>query len=832
MRKLRGKRGFTLAELLVVIAIIAILGGVSALVYTNTQRNLAQNECDTTAKEIFIAVQNHLALAKSQNYLGVTDYGEEGTLDEDSSGEDTLVYYIVNKDSTDYNDMLEQLLPFGAIDETIRAGGSYLIRYQPDTAMVLDVFYCKPASQQYGHALQTGEYTSLMENCKGEGNISNRRNYFGDHAVVGWFGGESPVASGGNLTAPTIEVENAERLLVKVTDPNIKSSDEKITNLKPLLKLLISNESRTAECAITLTDVEGESVRPFEVSLAGQSRLYERSGDPSASGAITYTIVLDDITKSGMHFADLVSGKMVDSVLPDVVWKDEKRITPGENIYIRAVAYSNKALSNVAYSGEWLTNSLFAELRQESAKEKESDPTSVALIDNIRHLENLSTAISGCDNKDSEDKARFDTARQTADLDWSDFKSKINKEKPEEVCVYDSEGNATKPGCFLPVSPSYALKYNGQTSVTTSTGEEEKTVITNHTIEGIVVDDAEGDAEITGGGVFGKLKDATIENLELIDCSVTVAGSGIPAGTLAGELEACIVTNVLSHNSAAFEEALAKEDATRTTVSAAGDAGGLAGAIEGNCEIERCAAALIIKSTAGSAGGLIGSSAGGTVTACYSGGHTIDDTVTGAVKYHESAFNVTAESDKAGGLIGDAGDTKIENCYSTCSAKGGTAGGLVGTSSGSIDNSYCTGLVSKAEESGKAGAFAGEYSGSTPANCLYFEIVNEIGPDTDGVISYLPPVDGKESMSGITALDASAQTYEAFCGPDSDWKDAVPYDAETLNHYYGQGTTEGTVRYNLKTVERLKTGETEEGDFVAVHYGDWPVPEIFVLNTK
>ena len=41
-----------------------------------------------------------------------------------------------------YTEMISAMLPFGSIDETIRAAGSYIIRYQLKPALVLDVFYC------------------------------------------------------------------------------------------------------------------------------------------------------------------------------------------------------------------------------------------------------------------------------------------------------------------------------------------------------------------------------------------------------------------------------------------------------------------------------------------------------------------------------------------------------------------------------------------------------------------------------------------------------------------------------------------------------------------
>ena len=278
MRKLRGKGGFTLAELLIVIAIIAVLSGVAALAYTTTQRNLAQRECETTAKEIFIAAQNHIALAKSQNYLGVTEFGKEGTLAEDKSGEDPIVYYIVvNQGSTTYGDMLDQILPFGSIDETVRAGGSYLIRYQPDPGLVLDVFYSTQNGSKYDCGIKESDYENLMNardtDPPKQNNIGARRDFQGTGEVVGWFGGESVVESGGNLVAPILEVENAERLLVRVTDPNILN--DTIKGFNPMLKLLISNESRTAECVIPLTKVTSGSSSALVLPLDKKSRLYD-----------------------------------------------------------------------------------------------------------------------------------------------------------------------------------------------------------------------------------------------------------------------------------------------------------------------------------------------------------------------------------------------------------------------------------------------------------------------------------------------------------------------------------------------------------------------------
>ncbi|MBQ3269753.1 MAG: hypothetical protein IJH09_07510, partial [Clostridia bacterium] len=171
-----------------------------------------------------------------------------------------------------------------------------------------------------------------------------------------------------------------------------------------------------------------------------------------------------------------------------------------------------------------------------------------------------------------------------------------------------------------------------------------------------------------------------------------------------------------------------------------------------------------------------------------------------------------------------------------------------GTSSGSISQSYCTGLVSG---STAQGAFAGELgTGATATSCQYFEIVNEIADTTNGGFKYLTAIGGDGENDNISPFDKDAATYDAFSWPDGGdcpWKDATVYD-KTLITYYGktderEDRDDRTARYNLETVEQLgftvvyredqKDADgniTAYADFVIKHYGDWPAPEIFVEN--
>jgi len=853
--------GFTMAELLVVVAIIGILAGVSFIAVQTHQKSMTQLQYDTIAKEIFVAAQNHLTLAKSENYQDTATLthskGTAGQAEADQTGTtgETVVYnndifYFTNSNFTmDGSSILDQMLPFGSVE--LVTGGSFIIRYQPNAARVLDVFYWTDGDDRYDANLSGNDYVTLIGNAASS---EDRHKNYNGNGILGWCGGEDIVKSGEYLEAPEIKVINKEMLLVNVIDPNTGK-----TTLSPKLKLIVTGMQSGAKIAIPLT-------------IAGTGRIV-----PAPSGK-EYNVVLDDITTKEMHFSELMTKPPVDSQ------KNNKSFIAGENITIQAVAYSNDVLTSVAYSGEWTTNSLFEEVTEDVvvAGNVTTKTAKQVKISNIRHLENLNDNLSSVEYSRTYFNSSIN-AVQTVELDWDAFKTALNALRKERIDssatetdpinIYDKNNKKTKDNCFLPVSSSYTLSYDGQSEIKKSeiTGEgqaavtTEKTIKDNHSIKGIKVDNVNATgsdfAEILRGGVFGSLANATIKNLSLIDTSVTLASGDV--GALAGTLKDTAVTNVVAYHTGG------KKDTAKITATS-GNAGGLIGSIDGTTTVSKSAAALIVSATGGNAGGLIGTVAGGTVTDCYSGGHAIDDPKgTGAVVYNSESgkYNVTATG-IAGGLIGNAGNAKIENCYSTCSVEGNRAGGLVGNTSGDIDNCYSTGLVSGLGTNPICAAFAVVASDSTSAtiiNSKYFEIINELATikrgssatemtvqmskvvDGDDIESiwYMEPVkksDGSVlSMEDdkIIAIDYSATKYDEFCGSSTGWKPATPYEEQTkLNEYYGR-------KYNLQTVAQLDTkntlkvveqttttaGVTTPADFVATHYGDWPAPEIFVINT-
>lgn len=838
MRKNRKNSGFTMAELLIVIAILGVLFALAFVGVASHLRSMAKMEDDNYAKEIFIAAQNHLTMAKSQGYLGRVESGTQEPKITIVNGDDTVTvsepgvyYYAIESGSpissvaSTSESILNLMLPFGSIDDTVRSGGSYIIRYHKEAGEVLDVFYWSETGRYpfTDFANDSANYYKDFMLKRGEENKNELQDYTylkGNHSVIGWYGGEEAkkLASGAELNKPKLKVKNAEKLTVEVEDTNNGTGN---------LKLLI-------------TGVTSGACKEINVKAAnGADGYFPRC---TASGN-KYTVTLDDITTPNMHFYDLFCDKTKGYPGSDLGDTKGHFFIPGENITIQAVAYNSSELTNVAYSSKRTTNSLFASAQTKFGK-------STASITNIRHLENLDPKLSNLNYGEKAAPANakqidFETAVQPADLSWSEFCSVIAPSSTLQLYKYNKDGTTdeaalkiTKSDCYYPVTLVSVKSYDGK----------------NHSVFDVKTD-FEDTADATGAGLFGKLSGAkTIKNLKLVNFNITGTGD---AGTLAGKIETVESKEPEIFNVVAISTSA---DGTKTNVkSSGGNAGGLIGSVTGGF-VEKCAAQAVVQGST-NAGGLIGAASGGAdIAACYSGGHTngadyrnVKETATSPIVYNVTA---TSTAGNAGGLIGNAGDSLIKYCYSTCSVKGAGSesakiGGFAGTAAGTISYGYSTGLVadsnrvadinnaSYAASTGNEGAFIGAYTGTDInagiTNCSFFEIINEREVKDKTGFEYLRAVGGTEQPAGIKAIDEDAESYNDFSGnPASDWKAAIPTDSSLVTYYNG--------KYNLKTVAQLlgateypfrdgtKTIDTAQ-DFVAVQYGDWPAPEIFVINT-
>ena len=801
--KRKANKGFTLAETLIVVAIVLALTAVAFIAVYNYQRSMYQLEFDGIAREIFFAAQNHLTQADSQGLVEQKTEAQAGTKAEGYynqnesvpvSGESgssyaDVYYYAVPTDSGSGDDLISLMLPNMALDtNSSLGGGSFFILYQKSTATVLDVFYSVRDNSRFAHNYTHDDYTALL-GLRGDTNKQARRDV--DGAVYGYYGGEDAQSERLTIKAPELKVENAEKLKVVLTNTNEASGEKSILD-KLTIQLIITGKTSSAEKTINVLKKKGTTVDTLTFDIGNPDDTYK-----------DFEIYLDDITKTSGHFAERFQTS-----------DNGKLFIPGEDLEIRAKVFSTDAYANIAWSASATTNSLFADPYTAS-----SDPVlgsdvknGTAAIANFRHLENLDAKISRLDQNDLDDNLDITKAAQTTDLIWDKFLENANA-----TSVAPLNGQPTKEGCAYPVTPQIygadytanKLTYNGQ----------------GHSVSNVKVDHT-GEA-----GLFGTLEEGSkVENLKLIDFDITGTTS---AGALAGTAANTTITNVVAYNSEAKDSTFNNSgDSAKPNVTATGAAGGLIGSMTGG-KAEKSAAAVYVKGGT-EAGGLIGSAASGEITACYSGGHTYSGDpkyaegekpdparTPNAVRYYDAnnnpMYNVTAASGTAGGLIGSAGTTTVSNSYSTCSASGTTAGGFVGTGGSSISECYCTGLVYGTT----VGAFSGSASTGSGADntCKYFEIINERRKtDNAGNLiagySYLtafPDGDGN-----VGKIDGTAADYQSFTGDPGKWSDAKPYDTGLKTYYQN--------KYNLKPVS------TDEKDFVATHYGDWPAPEEFIFN--
>lgn len=806
MKRTNNRKGFTLAEVLIVVGILVVLMGVGFVALTSHARNMHQLEMDGQAKEIFVAAQNHLAMAEGQGYAGVssTGFGTKETAESEGEEEDPdlgIYYFIVpaGEGPGSTSTALGQMLPFAAVDESARTGGSYIIRYQKSPAVILDVFYASnPVTDKrygfdFGNKDDDYDYSDFMELAETEGMTEadrkaakDARKSFGDtKAVLGYYGGVTAselIKSSVSLQAPALEVINAEKLQVKVTNFNELDTlnDEKKTSLT----LIITGKGSdgTVEKAIELIS----------------------DGDIKVGSGNEFLLTLDDVTGT-QHFANF--------------WNEA---IAGANISIKAVAFNNHVATNIAESSTEETNSLFASY----------DPDSGTVeVSNLRHLINLDKSISDYGITVSK-------AEQISNLDWTQFKKNVGDAAGNTTGITSASASyRSADGSFLPVGLG-AITYEGK-------GLQ----IKNITIDGdkISISTKEDEATVTDPapvGLFSELSGTTVQNLELIDFNVK---SEKAAGALAGTASNATITGVLVHNTQGAPNSLQ----IQSTGSAAG---GLVGSLTGTSTVDKCAAAVYV-SAAGDAGGLIGTASTTTITDSYSGGHTKDGRYTDLTS-GDGRINVISTGASAGGLIGHVtgSGNSISYSYSTASAIGDdAAGGLIGSvaedAAATVSFTYSTGKV----------FLTGTATGIYPFIGAGFDQVTYAGGNyylanvSENTLDYVDnDEDGDNRYANLACVTKGSKDVKTFIinndnpetGPEEKRQEAVVYDKTLLVDYAG--------RYFFPTVKQLHylhvQAVDEEGErvypdavdysassefaetFTARHYGDWQVPGLTPLN--
>lgn len=513
------KKGFTLMELLMVIAISGILAALAVVGVFHFNQTLKIMELNNTAEEIFIAAQNHLTALQAnssaatlfdqekgdKSQWGTPVSAENAPADIIKAKGDTKGIYAFDNSGNGNNGaaLREMILPYGAIDSTVADGGSWIIEYYPETYTVCCVFYTDGKSTVLGskstRTISTADTVELNKLANGEETKISKfpENGDGTTVAVGYYSG----LNGEKLSQTDIsgdislELHNEEILYgtlkfndVQVTRSKESGNSDASTNA-PDLRLVISVEGRTSGEKAAFS---GTISSTGNVSLKGSSEkdIVLKTGNFSYSGgkaAGEINFVLDDITASGYHFAEL---------FPVFI--------PGEKISVSASLSAatdarTATLSDLLESNTEDVNSIFGSL---SAHSENGVKTETASIENFRHLENLSPEVShvagmtkadsvaekvlslttsGSTYKDGKFRLAAELSRSLIhgkkhDYSWDGFLSKTEEIKNGSSKSEDGTGSSSSSGSSAEKTADKAAdKTTDKTSDTTTDKTADKT---------------------------------------------------------------------------------------------------------------------------------------------------------------------------------------------------------------------------------------------------------------------------------------------------------------------------------------------------------------------
>ena len=419
----KNSNGFTMAEMLITVAIIVILCGFGFVAVIAHQRNLKRMEMDETAQEIFIAAQNHLTAARASgqwsSFLEKTaaegQDGSRGTAisyersdydkASDADAESRKFYYFTTENTAVKNEAEALILPEGSIDETLR-GHHFYVEYDAASGTVFGVFYTDsdhPITEVDAKAVSRTE-------------PNDRRDYKADgkRTIIGYYGGAlGELNSPGDLYAPSVAVRNAESLVLYVVDKNyyrpvssktgaqnfktkLKLTFEGVTSGKKAVKEVDPSDLSSQTDAFSSAVLAEESDGTFDVVIPSSGASAQQT---KAVKAEYYAIVLDSIVRKDGHFADL---------FPEFI--------PGEDIRITVTLTSDKAGEDVSQTVT--VNSLFNSVKTE--KDGIAASKTVVTVSNPRHLENLSSEVSGVDFEENQivKDTTVDTVSVVRNLFW------------------------------------------------------------------------------------------------------------------------------------------------------------------------------------------------------------------------------------------------------------------------------------------------------------------------------------------------------------------------------------------------------------------------------
>ena len=841
-----GKKGFSLPELLIVVALMGILAVITMTGIIVFAKDLKLMEMDGTAKQIFVAAQNHLTRMEASGLLAgyeeeagklgnamtaADDYPSDYPSSDGKTpaeawaaevvGNDGHAFYRIghnSKASTSENlegSILKDMLPFGAIDDTVRSGGSYYIEYDLKTAQVYAVFYTDSADgltekevKQLSHSGRSDDNTGM------EARKSLLTTTDGGRKTVGYYGG----AAAQNLETvkllePKIIVENGEKLQIKIQDFNYFVGDGFGNNIESRLEVTVtgvdSGKSKTFNMAIGNTP-NSDGYYPYSTE-SNNTWLWEAVNIPAiTAGGVTvpehmqYTLTLDDISKTGTTNASgIYEGTHFADIFPEMI--------PGENIRIEAKITSNNVLCS-AVTAQAMTNSLFADANHIMAADKVTDTGKLAVkVSAVRHLENLNPWLSDVSDK-------VETVDVAGNISWNDYVN-ANKSSDGKTYVYaykkgtDSVGQECSEDSFYPIENLKLKTFRGN-----------RFVISDFVIDKSNIKARDG---LEATGLFSRIGQAGLGQTSIIIDGVTLQNFDVKGNgcTYAGALVGLINSGCTDAQINGVLVMKGTNSGDKSIVTGAKNCGGIIGYsnVNGsgtgdglkvtNCAVVGTLVGINGSSTADYAGGLIGRLDGryANIRNSYASGMTSG----GKYLTNSEDCNVRATG-YAGGLIGyiyspsewsEGKYHSVMDSFSTCSVAGNEGGGgLVGSDMNTTTDykrCYSAGPVVKVKSSGGFyGGFAGRIDAITLDDCSYNK--NFYTPDDNMQATGQgdnPKISGKTTLEMQISGKCKTQVYD---------------NTLTGTYPYRPVNTTGIV---------MTDASGSHFEYTGMYYGDWEEPE-------